>query len=528
MASSNGPGAREKLLADELARTQRELARAEQRFRSAFGHQFQFMAILSPEGRVIDFNAQLMPGAALPREEVLGRLFWETAWWHGRPEMQAAWPHPRQAGAAAADALVSEDVFTSAGGETRWATAAVHAVRDDQGALDCFIVQAADITERRRAEQLRASVEAQLRESQKLQAIGTLAGGIAHDFNNILGAILGNVALARDAVGADHPAQQPLAQIKRAGQRARSLVQQILAFSRQQPHELRAQPLQPVVEETLALLRTTLPGDVNLNASLEASSLWVRCDATQIQQVLMNLCTNAWHALHGGRGHIEVGLAAAPEGRVHLWVRDDGIGMDEATRQRIFEPFFTTKVPGEGTGLGLSVVHGIVTAHGGSVTLDSEPGRGTVFHVHLPGAAPEALVPEAPSAFGQLDGGQGMHVLVLDDDEVMGQVAAHLLERAGYRVTLFCDPDHLLNQLRATAHGVDAVVTDFNMPGRNGLDVAREVGAIAPGLPLILSSGYIDDALRAEAARLGVRHLLGKENTLDDLCRLVGEVLERG
>jgi signal transduction histidine kinase len=546
MPPGPGPTEREQALAEALARSQHELERLQRRFRSAFGHQFQFMAILAPDGRVLDFNAQLVPGIELPRAAIVDQLFWHTPWWQGQPEMQAAWPRRLAAAAASQAPVVSEDRYTSSTGQVRWASAAVHAVRDEHGALDCYIVQATDTTEQREAEALKATMEDQLRETQKLQAIGTLAGGIAHDFNNILGAIIGNVALARDMLGDGHAAQQPLRRVKRASLRARSLVQQILAFSRQQPQALKPQPLQPVMLETVALLNSTLPADVQLTTQLPDAALWVRCDATQMQQVLMNLCTNAWHALHGGRGHIEVGLEAVGDGEhVHLWVRDDGMGMDAATRARIFEPFFTTKSTGQGTGLGLSVVHGIVVSHGGTVTLDSNPGLGSVFHVHLPGADPQAeadsgTVPGDSTVFGVFDaagdangeassdrGGEGCgrQVMVLDDDEPMGLVSAQLLERAGYRVRVFSDPERALDALRAAPEACDVLVTDFNMSGRNGLDVVRELAALRPGLPVVLSSGYFDDALVAAARALGVRHLLGKENTLDDLCRRVAEAL---
>ncbi|MEP7301836.1 MAG: ATP-binding protein [Caldimonas sp.] len=521
---------REATLAIELAEARRELERARQRFRGAFGHQFQFMAILSPQGRVLDFNEQLAPGEGAPREQIVGRLFWDTVWWQGQPAMQAAWPARLQAAAAASRPLLSEDVFTSSSGEKRWATAALHAVRDADGGLDCFIVQASDITEKKHAEAVRASLEAQLRETQKMQAIGTLAGGIAHDFNNILAAILGNLALAADAVGPGHPALAPLAQIQRAGSRARSLVQQILAFSRREPHELHVQPLQPVLEETIGLLRTTLPADVNLATRLDRASLWARCDATQIQQVVMNLCMNAWHALNDGRGRIEVGAGHAADGRVHLWVGDDGSGMSADIRQRIFEPFFTTRPVDIGTGLGLSVVHGIVVEHGGTIEVDSAPGAGSVFHVYLPGvdAEPEPE-PTCPAELGLAQAtadGAGRHVLFLDDDPAMLPLASALLTRAGYRVTTFHDPELALAALRAEPSVFDGIVTDFNMPGRNGLDVLRELASIAPGLPAVMASGYIDDALRAEAARHGVRHLLHKENMRDDLCRLVQLALD--
>jgi len=544
MQPDSVPNEREQALAEALAQSQHELERLQRRFRSAFGHQFQFMAILAPDGRVIDFNAQLVPGIELPRATIIGQLFWHTPWWQDQPAMQAEWPHRLAAAAASPAPVVSEDRYTSSTGQVRWASAAVHAVRDEHGALDCYIVQATDTTEQREAQALKAAMEEQLRETQKLQAIGTLAGGIAHDFNNILGAIIGNVALAHDLLDARHPAQQPLRLVKQSSLRARSLVQQILAFSRQQPLALRPQPLQPVVLETVELLHSTLPATVHLTTRLPAAALWVRCDATQIQQVLMNLCTNAWHALHGGRGCIEVGLEAVGDSdRVHLWVRDDGMGMDAATRARIFEPFFTTKPTDQGTGLGLSVVHGIVVSHAGTVTLDSSPGLGSVFHLHLPGADAQADaeidgVSGCSTVFGTLDAvgdengedgeGRGWHVLVLDDDELMGLVSAKLLERAGYRVSVLSDPELALLRLRAAPESCDVLVTDFNMSGRNGLDVVRELAAIRPGLPVVLSSGYFDEALVAEASALGVRHLLGKESTLDHLCKLVAEALAEG
>jgi len=362
-----------------------DLRRSEQRLRAAFAQQFQFIAILDPEGRVLDFNQQLSAeGPPVAPEQVIGVLFWQTLWWREHADMQAVWPARLRNAVASSGPVLAEDTFTSSSGEQRFASAAVTAVRDASGALDCFIVQGTDTTERRRSEALKRALEAQLRETQKLEAIGTLAGGIAHDFNNILGAILGNLSLASEAVGPGHAAQAPLAQIRIAGRRARELVHQILAFSRRQPQELVAQPLRPIVDETLALLRSTLPTAVQLDAVLEAEPLWVQADATQVQQVLVNLCTNAWHALHGGRGRIEVGLCAAPGQQVRLWVADNGVGMEPTTRERIFEPFFTTKAVDEGTGLGLSIVKSLVGMHAGEMTVQSKVDEGTTVTIALP------------------------------------------------------------------------------------------------------------------------------------------------
>lgn len=394
-----------------------------------------------------------------------------------------------------------------------------------------------DITERRQAVATQRLLQAQVQEAQRMDALGTLAGGVAHDFNNILGAIFGNLALVRSAIESGHPAQGRLEQIDRSASRARSLVQQILSFSRRQPAQARCEPLRPVVEETLALLRATVPARVKIDCVLADAPIYVMADATALQQVLMNLGTNAWHALQGSSGCITFGLASVqmpttdasatpssgllnlPAGRyAHLWVRDDGCGIAEAVQARIFEPFFTTKPVGSGTGLGLSVVHGIVGTYGGTVTLESAPGAGSTFHIHLPQVAAPAT-PPGPAAQPLLlaASGRGQRVMYLDDDEVMVIVAEALLVSWGYRVTALRDAQQALAALRADPAAFDLVVTDFNMPELSGLEVLRELQRIRPGLPLILTSGYLPDEVRAEALAAGVFELLNKEDIHDDL-----------
>jgi signal transduction histidine kinase/ActR/RegA family two-component response regulator len=432
------------------------------------------------------------------------------------------------------------------------------ALRGSNGArlhvqLDCMRVEAdaapptvriamTDISDRREAEADLRKFEAQLRDVQKMESIGTLAGGIAHDFNNILGAILGNVALAREDLGPDHPAQISLEEIHKASVRARNLVQQILTFSRREPQELVTQALRPVIEETHKLLRATLPAGVELDVMLTDRPLQALIDATQLQQVLMNLCTNAWHALKDGTGRIGMGLDAVvldqealkrlgqvPTGPyAHLWVSDTGVGMDVATRARIFEPFFTTKPVGQGTGLGLSVVHGILNAHHGAIAVDSEPGQGSTFHLYFPlleSAEPAtALVPTSRPAPLL---GHGEHVLYVDDDETMVVMVERILERSGYRVSGFHDPQEAIGAVREHPDAFDFVVTDFNMPEFSGLDVARALAEISPQLPVVISSGYITEELRDEAKIAGVRSLLEKQNTFQDLSRLVGRILSQ-
>jgi signal transduction histidine kinase len=405
--------------------------------------------------------------------------------------------------------------------------------------LERELVQAARRASHREAEAELRRYEAQLGEAQKMESLGTLAGGIAHDFNNILSAILGNAELARGELEAGHPVLAMLGEIQKAGLRARDLVRQILTFSRRQPRQLSNVALRPIVDETYSLLRVTLPAGVELELKLSEAPLHVDGDATQLQQVLMNLCTNAWHALRGDVGRIVVGLepvhldaatARSLSGLVtgpyaHLWVSDTGMGMDAATRERIFEPFFTTKPTGQGTGLGLSVVHGIVVAHQGSIAVDSVAGQGSTFHLYLPAVAPPLPALKTERKADESLPGNGEHVIYLDDDETVVLVVVRLLERAGYRCSGFTNSTAALAAFSAAPTEVDLFVTDFNMPGRSGLDVAHEVVSKRADLPVVISSGLITDELREQARAAGVRAVLEKEDTFRELTALVGRLL---
>jgi signal transduction histidine kinase/ActR/RegA family two-component response regulator len=389
--------------------------------------------------------------------------------------------------------------------------------------------------ERRRRSEERSN------QSQKMEAIGTLAGGIAHDFNNILAAILGNVTLAKSASGEGHASQPYLDEILKGGMRARALVQQILSFSRGLPSEFGSVELGALVEETLGLLRATLPASVVMVPRLPAEPVHVLADATRLQQVLMNLCTNAWHALGGGSGHIEIGLAemflddAAAQsigslqaGRyAHLWVSDTGAGIPAEVRKRMFEPFFTTRPRGGGTGLGLSVVQGIVADHHGAITVDSEAGKGSTFHVHLPLAAERPFVkPGVEQPPVRPDGG-GRRVLYVDDDEVILLMGQRLLELHNFRVTAFSSPAKALAAVREDPGSFDVVVTDQDMPDMSGLVLAGEIARVDPRLPVLLSTGFVSSDMRAKAAAAGVREVLCKETSHEELPAAVARVLAK-
>lgn len=420
--------------------------------------------------------------------------------------------------------------------------------RDDNGEPLRMVGTHTDITELKEAEGQQRALEVQLRESQKMEAIGTLAGGVAHDFNNLLAAILGNLVLAREDVGPQHPAQESLAEINRAAIRARQLVQQILTFSRRQTQEMQRQPLKPLVEEALGLMRSLLPAGLKLVTRLPSAGLQVLADATQMQQVLMNLCTNAWQSMEGRSGDITVALretqldasqalqlgGLASGAYACLSVADNGPGMDPETQRRIFEPFFTTKAPGTGTGLGLAVVHGIVKAHRGAIDLHSRPGEGTRFDVYLPlaaaGPAGDAsgavtLLPPAAPATAQA----GKHVVYIDDYEALVFLVGRLLRKQGHTATTFESGEAALDWMRAHPEvPVDLVVSDHNMPGLSGVETAIEILRLRPGLNIAIISGHVNDQLITDAAAAGVSEVMGKQDSMDALGEAIRSLLERG
>ncbi|MSQ87720.1 MAG: response regulator [Betaproteobacteria bacterium] len=326
-----------------------------------------------------------------------------------------------------------------------------------------------------------------------------------------------------------HPAQESLIEIEKAGLRARDLVQQILAFSRRQPLRTEILDLREVVTEALKLLRSTLPAGIELLATLATDTPQVVADRTQIHQVLINLGTNAFHAVRGSaHGRIEISMTGVsvnsdPNGKpiglglpsghyARLSVGDNGHGMDEATREHIFDPFFTTKGVGEGTGLGLAVVSGIAQSHGGKISVYSQPDKGTVFHLYLP-AAPQTQT------------GTGQRILYLDDEEVLVRLYARTLERMGYRVRGYTNSHEALAAFNADPSGFDLMVTDLSMPGISGLEVAKEVLRLRPDLPVVLASGYLTQELRAQALAVGIREVLHKPASVDDLLATIKPLL---
>jgi PAS domain S-box-containing protein len=402
--------------------------------------------------------------------------------------------------------------------------------RDAHGTPVRILEVNADITAWRHAEELQTR-------SQKLEALGTLAGGIAHDFNNILLAINGNAQLAMADVPQDNAARQSLAEILKAGTRASELVKRILGFSRPQEQKKQVVQLRPVIEEALKLMRATLPARVRFQTEFAAGLPPARVDPSQFLQVIVNLASNAAHAIGEKNGTINIRLDVVDvsaedrqaagklkEGKyLRLFVGDDGCGMDRVTMNRIFDPFFTTKKQGEGTGLGLSVVHGIVTTHGGAISVTSQPEEGTAFHLYFP-VATEAVEAAAEARIESTQA-RSEHILYVDDEEALVFLATRLLERRGYRVSGFTNAVTALNQFREDPADFDAVVTDLSMPGMSGFELTVGIHQIRADIPVVLTSGYLQAEDQQKAESLGIRETIQKPATADKLAGALEKIL---
>jgi signal transduction histidine kinase len=407
---------------------------------------------------------------------------------------------------------------------------------DGSGKVIRFVGSAIDVTARNNAEAEKERLEIQLRQSQKMEAMGTLAGGIAHDFNNILGAVLGYGELAQKAVPEDSAVHRYLDNVMHAGSRAKALVERILAFSRSGVGERGPINVQAVIDETLDLIAASLPPGVSLTKRLEAGDAAIVGDPTQLHQVAMNLCTNAWQAMTNG-GVLEVVLDRAevidnrrlshgnlaPGTYVRLCVSDTGSGIPRQVLERIFDPFFTTKGVGEGTGLGLSLVHGIVADLGGAIDVRTTEGHGTTFTIWLPTAG-EATAPLAALA-SELPRGDGQTVMVVDDEKPLVALAEEILAELGYEPIGFSSSKVALEAFRAAPRRYDIVLTDETMPELVGTDLARAIRLLRPDTPIVLMSGYSGTSLHERARAVGIREVLRKPLQSRDIAECFARVL---
>ncbi len=421
-------------------------------------------------------------------------------------------------------------------GEWRWLHARGHCLRDSAGRPVRFIGSTNDVNAQKLAQTNKERLEAQLRQSQKMEAIGTLAGGIAHDFNNILGAILGYGELAHQHSAEGSPLRRYLDNVMHAAERAQMLVERILGFSRSGLGDRAPVNVQFVIEETLELLEASLPAGIRLESRIEAGNSAVIGDATYLHQVAMNLCTNAVQAMESGgvlrvtldraevKEHRTLSRGSLVPGRyVRLTVSDTGVGIPPAVLERMFDPFFTTKGVGQGTGLGLSLVHGIVIDFGGAIDVTSTAGEGTSFEIWLP-VAGETAMPVA-EADRKPPHGNGETVMIVDDERPLVALAEEITAQLGYEPVGFDSSSAALKAFRETPQRFDAVLTDEAMPDLVGIELAREIRRLRPTVPIILMSGYGGTQLTNRAAEIGVNEVLRKPLHRRDLAEALARAL---
>ncbi len=396
-----------------------------------------------------------------------------------------------------------------------------------------------DITEKKSLQKEKQTLENNLRQAQKMEAIGTLAGGIAHDFNNILTAILGFSDMACKKISPNDPVHAYLEKIITAGDRAKDLVQQILSFSRQQEMEKQTIQIQPIIKETIKLLRASLPASIKIEQDIAPHCGVINADPTQIHQVLMNLCTNAFHAMEGKPDMVlrislqEINLNDAdiishpelvPGNYIKLSIADTGCGIDKTIRDKIFEPYFTTKEKGKGTGLGLAVTHGIIKKHHGDISVYSEPGAGTVFNIYLPRIISPAEDKEASSA-ESLPGGSE-HILFVDDEELITQMRTDMLTSLGYQVSAYTSSKQALEAFKVAADQFDLVITDLTMPDMTGKELAENILALRADIPVIICSGFTLPTHLDKTAGVNISAYLAKPTTIEKLATTIRTVLD--
>ena len=396
-----------------------------------------------------------------------------------------------------------------------------------------------DITEQREAEKEKAALQERLQQAQKMEAIGTLAGGIAHDFNNILSSILGFAELADLDMPENTRAKSNLQHSMKAALRAKDLVQQILAFSRQGKQERKPLNIKPIIKEGLKFLRASLPATIEIRQNIEEDLGTIEADPTQVHQVLMNLCTNAAHAMDGNGGVLEVSLGNLDvEGEIsisslgihpgpylRLRVSDTGHGIPPETLKRIFDPYFTTKEVGKGTGLGLAVVHGIVKSYGGGIALSSKVGKGSTFDIYFPRIGTES----SPLETGEgepIPLGKHERVLFVDDEEMIVEIGQNFLEHLGYEAVARTSSVEALELFRVQPARFDLVITDMTMPKMTGDKLAQELLRIRPEIPILIYTGFSEHITEEKAKAMGIRGLVKKPLVMKELAKAVRSALD--
>lgn len=506
------------------ART-RELRTSEAKIRAIFDQTFQLLGVLDVDGRLEEINNSALELVGAKPADVIGRFFWDGPWWNHDPEIQKEVMEGVRR-ARSGKVHYSETVHIDAEGNRHLIHYSIKPIFDEAGKVVLLIPEGHDVTEKER-------LESELRQSQKLEAIGTMAGGIAHDFNNILTAIIGYTEMAFLEAEGQPEIQNSLAEVARASERARELVQQIQTFSRRREAEKFVFEPATVVQEGVKLLRSSLPSTIDIKSDIRTGHQ-IMGDPTQIHQVVMNLGTNAYHAMEASGGTLGVALREVSfdqdepmiDGRLPagtyllLEISDTGMGMDAAILNKIFEPYFTSKQAGKGTGLGLSVVHGIVKSAQGNIRVLSEPGQGSSFQIFLPLAPVEEFRAAADSEEPTfLMGTESL--LFVDDEAALVDLAEKYFPTLGYTLRSFTDSELAWAFFENNPGHFDLVITDQTMPRLTGVEFAGRIRASDPKIPIIICTGFNAGIDRSILQELNITQLMHKPMLMESLAREV-------
>ena len=524
------------VLSDITERKQAEeaLRDSEARFRTAFENAAIGLSLVTSDGIYLETNSAMANMIGYDRSELIGK---PVADFTHPDDLDRRNQFVRDLWEGNVSSGEQERRFVHRNGSVVHTLIWASVQRDESGKPLYFISLVQDITKHKQAEAEKKKIESQLLHAQKMEAIGTLAGGIAHDFNNILSVIIGNTEILSFGEDIDPSVRNGLEQILAASQRAKQLVSQILAISRNGKQEKILINLKPIIKETLEFLRASLPTLIQLRHRLEPDAGTIMAEPSQMQQVLMNLCVNAGHAMEKDGGVLQIDLSNAaltqedtrfdpkvePGDFVKLTVSDTGHGMEPPVLQRIFDPYFTTKELGKGTGLGLTAVHGIVTSHGGMIRVDSEVGKGTTFTIFLPRAMGFEKVedkPRQPLPMGT------EKILFVDDEKVLADLGRQILGELGYQVETRTSPVEALEAFRANPQKFDLVITDLTMPQMTGLNLASKIMEIRPGMPIILCTGFSEQANEKAANAMGICAFLLKPLVMRDMAGAVRKALD--
>jgi PAS domain S-box-containing protein len=511
----------------ERKQAEESLRESETRFRTLAESTFEGLCV-SENGLIIDANSSLARMLACEASEIIGRRVDDFL----EPEMRGIVARQMHAESDVSfEFMVRRLDGTLVPVESRSRTIPY------QGRL-VQVTTCHDLSERRRSEEEQRILEAEIRQNQKLESLGTLAGGIAHDFNNILSIISGHAAALSGKLKDNAEAQTALHTINEASERGSSMVRQILTFARKSEADFRALRIQDMVADLVKMLRVTFPRTIDISYSCPGDLPQVWMDPSQLHQALLNLCINARDAM-AGTGKLEIGTrlisgddiaarfpAAAGKRLVRIQVIDTGVGMDEKMRARIFEPFFTTKGRGRGTGLGLAVVYGVIRAHRGFVEVDSQPGAGAVFSLYFPASERQAL-PEPPRDSEELPSARGSEtILVVEDEEDLRELLTSMLHDHGYSILVARDGLEALERYRRHRQDIQLVITDMDLPRLNGAAVSQSILSDNPGARIVMISGFLETALKESILASGVREFVAKPYTMPQMLQIIRKVLD--